>query len=107
MNFEPVTGVRRDERSPAPVLLDPEVPFHRPSEHVLKAVLVERDAEVVDARDPPVARLHDDVDGAPFQLRQPQLEAVAVELLPRHAWLDRHVVVADPTVPGDEIEPEL
>ena len=89
------------------MLLHAQVPLHRPAEHGLELVLVERDAEVVDARDAPVARLHDDVDRAALELRQPQLEAVAVELLPRDAGLDRDVLVADPAVAGDEIEAEL
>ena len=38
--------------------------------------------EVVDARQAPVPGLDDDVDRAALELRQPQLEAVAVELLP-------------------------
>ena len=38
---------------------------------------------------------------------EPQLEAVAVELLPRDARLGRDVVVADPAVARDEIEAEL
>ena len=107
MHLEPVARVRGDERAPAAVLLDAQVPLRRPPEHRLEVVLVERDAEVVDARDPPVTRLHDDVDRAALELRQPELEAVVVELLPRHARLDRHVLVADPAVAGDEVEAEL
>src|SRR5205823_1567954 len=64
------------------------------------------DPEVIDPRHPPVAGLHDDVHGAPLELRQPELEAVLLELLPRDARLDRDVLVADPPVPRDEVEPE-
>ena len=107
VHLEPVAGVRRDERAPAAVLLHAQVPLRRAREHGLELVLVERDAEVVDARDPPVARLDDDVDRAALELREPQLEAVVVELLPRDARLDRDVLVADPAVAGDEVEAEL
>ena len=55
----------------------------------------------------PVPRLDDDVDRAPLELGQPQLEPVLVELLPARAGLDRDVVVADPAVAGDEVEAEL
>jgi len=50
--------------------------------------------------------LHDDVDRAALQLGQAQPEAVPVELLPRHAGLDRHVLVADAAVTGDQVEVE-
>ena len=49
----------------------------------------------------------DHVHGAALQLREPQLETVAVELLPRGTRLDRDVVVADPSVTGDQVEAEL
>ena len=62
---------------------------------------------MVDARNPPVTRLHDDVDRAALELRQAQLEALAVELLPRGPRLDRDVVLPDPPVARDEIESEL
>ena len=52
------------------------------AEHRLELVLVERDAEVVDAGDPPVARLDDDVHRAALELRQAQLEPLLVELAP-------------------------
>ena len=54
-----------------------------------------------------MARLDDDVDGAALELGEPQLEPVAVELLPRDARLDRDVLVADPAVAGDQVEAEL
>ena len=107
MDLEAVAGVRGDERAAAAVLLHPQVPLRRAAEHRLELVLVERDAEVVDPRDAPVARLDDDVDRAALELREAQLEPVAVELLPRDAGLDRDVLVADPAVPRDEVEAEL
>ena len=64
----PVARVRRDERPPAAVLLHAQVPLRRPREHLLELVLVERDAEVVDPRQPPVPRLDDDVDRAALEL---------------------------------------
>src|SRR5207237_145089 len=65
------------------------------------------DAEVVDARQPPVPGLDDDVDAAPLELGEPQAEPVPVELLPRRARLRRHVLVADPAVACDQVEAEL
>ena len=62
---------------------------------------------MVDPRQLPLARLDDDVDRAALELRQPQLEAELVELLPRDARLERLVVLADPAVPRDEVEAEL
>ncbi len=107
MYLQPVARIRRDEGAAPAVLLDTEVPLHRPAEHGLELVLLERDAKVVDARHAPVARLDDDVDRAALELRQSQLETVAFEPLPGAAGLDRDVVVADSSVPGDEIEAEL
>ena len=80
---------------------------HRPREHVLELVLVEREPEVVDPRQVPLARLDDDVDGAALELREPKLEVEPVELLPRDARAERLVVLADPAVPGDQVEAEL
>ena len=54
-----------------------------------------------------MTRLDDDVDRAPLELREPQLEPVAVELLPRDAGLERDVLVADPAVARDQVEAEL
>ena len=61
---------------------------------------------MVDARDPPVAGLDDDVDGAALDLRQPQLEPEPVELLPRRPRLERAVLLADAAVPRDQLEAE-
>ena len=68
VHLDAVARVRRDERAPAAVLLDAQVPLRRPREHLLELVLVERDPEVVDARQPPVPRLDDDVDRAALEL---------------------------------------
>jgi hypothetical protein len=59
------------------------------------------------ARNLPLAGLDDDVDGALLQLREPVLEADAVELLPRDARLVAAVLVFDAPVARDEAEPEL
>ena len=107
VHLDAVARVRRHERPPAAVLLHAQVPLRRPREHLLELVLVERDPQVVDPRQPPVPRLDDDVDRAPLELAQPQLEPVVVELLPARAGLDRDVVVADPAVAGHEVEAEL
>ena len=53
-----------------------------PVDHVGELLLVEREPEVVDPRQLPLARLDDDVDGPALELREPQLEAHLVELLP-------------------------
>src|SRR5581483_5119534 len=107
MHLEPVPGVRRDERAAPAVLLHAQVPLHRAAEYGLEVVLVERNADMVDARDPPMAGLHHYVDAAALELGKAQLEPFALELLPRRARLDCHVLVADPPVAGDEREPEL
>ena len=79
----------------------------RALDHVVELVLVEREPEVVDARQLPLAGLDDDVDGAALELGEPQLEAHLVELLPRDPGLERLVVLADPAVARDEREREL
>ena len=107
MDLEPVAGVRGDERPPSAVLLHAQAPAARPAEHGVEVVVVERHAEVVDARDVPVAGLDDDVDRSALELREAELERVLLELLPRDARLDGDVVLADPPVARDELEPEL
>ena len=49
MHLEPVARVRRDERPAPAVLLDRRFHASPRAEHGLEVVLVERDAEVVDA----------------------------------------------------------
>src|SRR5205085_5675347 len=73
----------------------------------LEIVLVEHDADMVDARDPPVAGLHDDVHRAALELRQPQLEPVLLETLPGDSRLDGNVIVPDAAVARDQTEAEL
>lgn len=107
VHLDAVARVRRDERPAAAVLLHTEVPLRRAPEHRLELLLVERDSDVVDPRNAPVARLDDDVDRAPLQLGKAWLEAVVVELLPRRPGLDRYVLLADTPVARDEVEPEL
>ena len=107
MDLDPVAGAGGDEGAAARVLLDtqlePLCAFH----HLDELVLVERKADVVDAREVPLPGLDDDVDGAPLELRQAQAKAEPVELLPRHAGFEVRLLVADPAVPRDELEAEL
>ena len=107
VHLEPVTGVRRDERPPAAVLLDAELLVDRPLDHGEELVLVERESEVVDARELPLARLDDDVDGAALELAQTVLEADLLEVVPRRPGLVGDDVLADPPVPRDQLESEL
>src|ERR1700746_912133 len=80
MELEPVAGVRGDERAPAAVLLDaPAVPLGPQAVPPaalggrLDLVLVEHEAEMVDAGRRPLARLDHDVDRALLELGQPEL----------------------------------
>jgi hypothetical protein len=107
MHLEAVAGPRRDERPPARMVLDPQAELVGADERAVVRLVVEREPEVVDARHLPLARLHDDVDGAALQLRQAQLEAGTIELVPRAARLERGPLLADPPVARDELEPEL
>src|SRR5690348_16623613 len=107
MELEPVAGVRGDERAPPPVLLHAQVVPLRALERRLELVLVEHESEMVDARGRPLPRLDDDVDRALLQLRQPELEAHRVELVPRDSRLVRRELLADAAVARDEIECEL
>ncbi len=52
------------------MLLDAEAGRLRALERRLELVVVEREPEMVDARQLPLARLDDDVDGAELELRQ-------------------------------------
>ena len=107
MELDAVARARRDERPPAAVLLHAQLELVGPRERRGEVVLVERDADVVDARDVPLPRLDDDVHRAALELGQPQLEAEPVEVLPGDARLVARVLVADPPVAGDELEAEL
>jgi hypothetical protein len=73
----------------------------------VELVVVERDAEVVDPRQRPLARLDDDVDRAALELGEPVPEALLLELVPRDAGLEVHLVLADPPVARDQPEAEL
>ena len=95
MNLQAVTGVRGDERPAAAVLLHAQIRLRRAPENGSEFILVERHADVVDPRDLPVARLHDHVHHAPLELREPELESVAIELLPWDSRLDGQVLLAD------------
>src|SRR5262249_12084992 len=67
----------------------------------------EREADVVDARQVPLARLDDHVDGAALELGEPEPESEAVELVPGDAGLEIRLLVADPPVARDELETQL
>ena len=69
MHLEPEPGVRRDERAPAAVGLDPQLALHGAVDQVGELLLVEREPEVVDPRKLPLARLDDDVHGSSLELR--------------------------------------
>src|SRR5690348_10993647 len=107
MELEPVAGVRRNERPTTAMLLHAEVVPLGARERRVELVLVEHEPEVVDARCRPLARLDDDVDGAFLELGEPELEPHRVELAPGHPRLVGCEVLADPSMPGDEIEREL
>ncbi len=107
MKLEPVAGVRRDERAPAAVLLHAQAAGVGALQRLVEFNFVESEAEVIDARQRPLPRLHDDVDGATLELRQAELEAERVELAPRDAGLIRGEVLADAAVARDEVEAEL
>src|SRR4051812_21571763 len=107
MQLQPVAGVGRDERPPAAVLLHPQLGLLGPRDRLLELLVVEREPQVVDARQRPLSRLHHDVDGAELELGEPQLEPERVELTPRDTRLVRRQVLADPAVPGDQVEAEL
>src|SRR5207248_5520169 len=98
MQLEPVADAGRDEGPPAAVLLDPQLPPLRLRDRGEELLLVERETEMVHAWQRPLPRLDDDVDGAALELRQPELEAQAVELLPRRPLLERGRLLADPAV---------
>ena len=107
VELDAVAGARRDERAPAAVLLHAQLELVGARERRGEVVLLERDADVVDARQVPLPRLHDDVDGAALELGQPELEAELVELVPGDARLVARVLLADAAVARDELEPEL
>ena len=107
MKLEPVARVRRHERPPAAVLLHAQRRQLRAGERALELVLVEREAEMVDARKRPLPRLHDDVHRAELELGQAKLEAELVQLGPRDSGLVRLQVLSDAPVARDEVEAEL
>src|SRR5438105_2446047 len=107
VELEPVARVRRDERAPARVLLDPQALLLGPGERDRERLVVEDEPDVVDPRQLPLARLDDDVHGAALELGEAELEAEPVELVPGHAGLEGHGVFPDPAVASDEVEPEL
>src|SRR5207245_9616477 len=107
VQLEPVARIRRDERAPATVLLHAQLARLRARQGGDELLLVESEAEVVDARQLPLPRLDDHVDGAALQLGQAQLEAQLVQILPPVSRLERGDVLADPAVASNEVEAEL
>ncbi len=107
VELDPIAGARGDERAPAAVFLHTEIQLFGACERCSEIVLVERDADMVDARHVPLTRLHNDVDGTTLELGQAQLEADAVELAPRDARLVARVLLAHAPVTRDELEAEL
>jgi len=107
MQLEPVARVRGDKGAPPTVFLDPKLPHLRARERLHELVLVEREAEVIDARQLPLTRLDDDVDCAALELRQPELEPYAIQVLPAVACLEGGHLLADPAVSRDQVEAEL
>src|SRR5207244_6610173 len=77
VDLDPVARVGADERAPPRELLDAEAKLGRALEHVVELVVVEREPDVVDPRQPPLARLDDDVDRAALELAQAVAEALA------------------------------
>src|SRR3954452_25048394 len=107
MQLQAKAGVRRDERAPAAVLLHAQLAHLRARERGDEVLLVESEPEVVDAWELPLPRLDDDVDGAALELREAQLEAHAIEIVPAVAAFEGGRVLADPPVPRDQREAEL
>src|SRR5215211_1540574 len=107
MKLDAISRARCDERASAAVFLHAERELVGARERRGEGVLLERDADVVDARQVPLARLDDDVDGAALELGQPQLEADPVQLVPRNARLVARVLFADAPVARHELEAEL
>src|SRR2546421_221697 len=107
VQLQAVARVRRHERTPAAVLLHAQLAQLGARERCDEIIFVECESEVIESRQLPLSRLDDDVHGSPLQLRQPQLEADPVELLPAVPRLEGGRLVLDPAVPGDEAEAEL
>src|SRR3954451_16841264 len=99
MELEAVARARRHERAPAAVLLHAQVELLGARDRLVELVLVEREPEMVDARERPLPGLHDDVDGAELELGEAELEAQLVVLRPRDAWLVRRPILPDAPVP--------
>ena len=89
------------------MVLDLEAEIGGALERLGEAVVVERDADVVDARVLPVARLEDDVHGSARELDEAEPEADRVELLPRCPGLEPLGGLAAPAVAAEEAKAEL
>ena len=107
MDLEPVARLGGDERPLPRVVLDLEAEVGGALEGLGEAVVVEGDADVVDARVLPVARLEDDVDRSPRELDQAETKTDRVELLPRRPGLEPLGGLAPPAVAAEEAEAEL
>ena len=107
VHLQPVTGLRGHERSLPGMVLNLEPEIARAVEHGLVVLLVECDAEVVDAWHVPVARLEDDVDRPAPDLDEAKAKADPVELFPGRAGFEPVRALAAPAVAADELEAEL
>ena len=97
---------RRDEGPLARMILNLEIELGRPLDRLVVSVLIECDAEMVDPRPLPVARLDNDVDGSLGELDEAKPEPLLLELLPRDAGLEPERSLAHPAVTADQLEAE-
>src|SRR5919201_368083 len=107
VHFQPVAGVGSDKGAPAAVFLHPEVELGGAAEHAEELLVLAREAEMVDARLRPLARLDHNIDRAALKLAQPEPKAELVELLPGDSWFVRSFLVSHASVTSNELEAEL
>src|SRR5688572_5454897 len=107
MELEAVARVRGHERAPTAVLLHAQLANLRACQRRNEIVLVEHKPQMVDAWQLPLAGLDDDVDRAALQLREPELEAHPVEVIPAVARLEGRRLLPDAPMTRDERETEL
>jgi hypothetical protein len=107
VHLQPEAAVGRHERAAAPMVLYAKLELDRAVDRRYEVVLVEREPEMVEPGEIPLSGLHDDVDAPALELREAQLEAGPIELLPRDARLVRPQVLGNPPVAPDEVEAEL
>jgi hypothetical protein len=107
MDLQPVARVGGDEGAAAGVLLHTQTPPRGALQHLVELVVVERDPDVVDARQRPLPRLDDHVHRTPLELAQPVAEPLLLQLVPRDSGLEMDLILADTTVARDQPEAEL